>query len=98
MNDAVALLPNGSRVIGQYDGYGRIESSYGNLDSSDVAESADWWHKACWLNTGKPDFKARAEPAGDQGHFIDEDEYAIDEPEPPGLSSERFRELAEKEQ
>jgi len=54
MKDAVVLSPNGSRVIGEYGGYGDI----GGMDSSegDIGGDAVWLHQACWEVAGKPEY------------------------------------------
>lgn len=65
MADAIALFPNGDRVSGTYDGYGRVggtELEYG----TDFA----LYHKLCWEILGKPEYEKPSEPAHDQGHFV----------------------------
>ena len=61
-NDAVALLSNGSRAIGEYDGYGRI-------GAFDVSDEPDMWHRKCWTQAGKPEYAAPSRPSDDQGFF-----------------------------
>ena len=69
MNDAVLLEPNGSIVIGNYDGYGRI--GYEQREINWEAGEPELWHKKCWENSGKPSFSGASKHAEDQGHFYD---------------------------
>jgi hypothetical protein len=67
MQKAVALTENGSRLIGQYDGYGRIDT--GDYDESGIGGNVALWHHACWEHAGKPDFDKPSTNADDQGYF-----------------------------
>jgi hypothetical protein len=55
MKDAVVLSFNGSRIVGEYGGYGDI----GGMDSgdSDLGGDAVWLHQACWEVAGKPEYE-----------------------------------------
>lgn len=64
MGHGVALSPNGTRVIGGYDGYGRLGDTY-NL--ADQMGDFSVYHKACWELVGKPDFTKASHQAHDQG-------------------------------
>ena len=76
MNKAVVLLDDDTRIVGDYDGYGRI-----NDNDIEQCDEGDWWHHKCWVTAGKPAFFARAEPASDQGFFdnLRDDEEEEDE-------------------
>ena len=67
MADAVALLKNGSVIIGEYDGYGRI----GGTDLADSAPTM--YHHKCWIKAGKPEYSGESDWAEDQGFFIGDD-------------------------
>ena len=77
MSDCVALLSNGSVLMGSYDGYGR-------LDGRDIFDNYDVeaYHKKCWEACGSPKkFTKASRNADDQGHFyIDE----VHNSPPPG--------------
>ena len=68
-NNAVAMLQYGSRIIGAYDGYGRVNG----IDIFDGCEfdACEWWHYECWLKAGKPNFTSPSAHAQDQGYFYD---------------------------
>ena len=75
MKEAVVLARDGSRVIGQYDGYGRVGGH------GDFGYSCVWMHKACWELAGKPefeDFDGPSDHAGDQGFFFKYENDMID--------------------
>lgn len=78
MSQAVALTPDGQRLLGEYDGYGRI----GEVGNEDQIEAA-YLHRACWEVAGKPDFEAYGTPSGyaaDQGWFFDEGAHDLIDP------------------
>lgn len=80
MNVGVAILPDGSIVKGRYDGYGGLDSSWGDLDGA-VGFSATVWHDACWRAAGQPsDYRGPSESAEDQGWFFDEGAHDLAEP------------------
>lgn len=68
MCEAVALLENGSILMGEYDGYGRIN------DMSVSEMRPTMYHHKCWIADGKPEYSGESAHAEDQGFFIDEDE------------------------
>lgn len=70
MNEAVLLMENEFVIIGPYDGYGRIESDFGNFE----IEEGDpcMYHKKCWIEAGKPDYNGPSNRARDQGFFVDD--------------------------
>jgi len=77
MKDAVVLSPCGSRVIGEYDGYGRVGGGYEDDHSYDGV----WLHQACWEKAGKPEYDHYDGPskgADDQGYFFRYEHDVID--------------------
>lgn len=65
-NDCVVMLKNGTRVVGEYDGYGRVSG----FDAADEDE-LEFWHKRCWDKAGNPFFTKASDGANDQGYFYD---------------------------
>lgn len=53
MTEVVVLSDNGSRVIGEYGGYGDIG---GGSSDGGMGGDAVWLHKACWEVAGKPEY------------------------------------------
>lgn len=87
MSDCVAVLPNGSILKGEYNGYGEVD----NFEEGDYGEIAAWWHRACWEACGSPDhLKAipfsgiaagSSDSAPDQGYFFDGGEHDMEKPD-----------------
>ncbi len=76
MTQAVVLTPRGSRLIGEYDGYGSV----GGCDDLDNAACL---HKACWELAGKPEwsyYDSVSEYAPDQGFFFDDGAHDMIDP------------------
>jgi len=72
-NDAVVILENGTLIIGEYDGYGRMEVAQDVIEFYNGSEKLTMYHKACWDVLGQPSAYAGESPyADDQGHFFDE--------------------------
>tara|TARA_S200002703_G_C3781584_1_gene240830 strand:- start:765 stop:1058 length:294 start_codon:yes stop_codon:yes gene_type:complete len=67
-NYCVVLLPNGSVIIGSYDGYGRVEG----WEYEDGEH--EMWHKQCWHSADKPSYSGPSQHASDQGFFYDDPE------------------------
>jgi len=61
MATTVVLMASGSRVVGEYDGYGRV----GRIDANEQADADEgvWTHKACWEQAGKPEHEAYTGPS-----------------------------------
>lgn len=79
MKEAVVLEPNGSRLIGEYDGYGRVGGS--SYADGDIGDDAVWLHQACWEVAGKPErdaFDGPSDHSADQGYFFDREHDMID--------------------
>lgn len=76
MKDAVVLSSNGSRVIGEYDGYGNVDG----MDSESLGGDV-WLHLACWEKAGKPEhdhYDDSSAHAEDQGYFFRYEHDVID--------------------
>jgi hypothetical protein len=77
MSHAVALFPNGSVLVGDYDGYGRI----GGAEIGELGDEAETYHKACWEVAGKPTtFTEASRSAQDQGWFFEDGEHSMADP------------------
>ena len=79
MGKAVVLTQGGSRVIGEYDGYGRI----GGMDLSEQIDEFAMYHKACWELSDKPEFTKPSAHARDQGFCLSHDEFTVPKPQSP---------------
>ena len=64
MTKVVIEAADETRLVGQYDGYGRIGHTH-------VPEGATWYHKACWTLMGKPGYQGPSRSSKDQGYFTD---------------------------
>ncbi len=71
MKEAVYLTPNGSVVIGEYDGYGRINDKGCETEIDWESGEAELWHRKCWEKAGKPSYEGPSTDAEDQGYFYD---------------------------
>jgi len=65
MTEAVVLREGKEPVIGEYDGYGRIDAYEINWGDAEP----EMWHKVCWENAGKPQYSGESDSAEDQGFF-----------------------------
>ena len=84
MSDCVAVLPNGSILMGEYNGYGE-------LDNFEEIGDAGWWHRACWEACGSPTHLkgipfygiegGESEDAPDQGYFFDPGTHDMKKPD-----------------
>jgi hypothetical protein len=80
MSSTVVLTEDGSRLMGEYDGYGRV----GDADSdSAITGGAVWAHKACWREAGKPEFEDYDGPSSGSQHSGYDDGDLIPEPGKP---------------
>lgn len=71
MNKAVAIMPRGQIVAGDYDGYGRI------CDAELVDDFPAMYHRRCWEAVGKPmEYHGESASADDQG-LGDEEHFYI---------------------
>lgn len=87
MNDVVAVQPNGSVIVGDYDGYGSV----GSVEYA-IGGAATVWHRACWDKAGRPsDYRGESEAADDQGWFFDDGAHDMPDPRgPQGRSPASF--------
>ena len=66
MTEVVVQFENGTTLIGEYDGYGRV-------DNREIGEDIiSLWHLVCWEAAGRPAYKGPSVYAHDQGWFFDE--------------------------
>jgi hypothetical protein len=97
----VVLDEEGSRTIGDYDGYGRIRTKGGG--ELDVVEGGsgepEMWHHRCWLLAGRPNYTGRSRSAEDQGMpncDTEEPKTADDLPKLRALAETKRQEEQEK--
>jgi hypothetical protein len=79
MNEVVYLREGHSPVIGEYDGYGRIEGAELSEPTALSTYEVNWednepelWHKKCWYNEGMPQYSGESDYAEDQGFFYND--------------------------
>ena len=76
MTDCVVLTYCGSRILGEYDGYGCV-------GDSKSADGSACLHRACWEKAGKPEYdrygKASSN-AADQGWFFSDGAHDLIDP------------------
>lgn len=77
MMQVVVLKRNGGKLVGEYDGYGRVRDGF---DEDDIGydNKAALYHRACYAILGAPGFDGPSDAASDQGYFVGE----YDPPEP----------------
>ena len=84
MNEAVVLTTDGSHIIGEYDGYGRVVGGEDDeFEDEFDDESVAWVHKACWEIAGKPGYGhygSNSEDAEDQGWFFKDGDHDMIDP------------------
>jgi len=68
MTECVVLREGKEPVIGEYDGYGRIDAYEINWGD----DEPEMWHKKCWENAGKPQYSGESDSAEDQGFFYND--------------------------
>ncbi len=77
MTKVVVMASNGSRLIGNYDGYGRV-------DDRDIVEfdrnEPCCYHQACWESEGRPEYDGPSLSSLDQGWFFDDADHSVPEP------------------
>ena len=69
MSEVVVQAADGTRLVGRYDGYGRVN---GTEMPDYIDGEACCHHKACWEILGKPDYDGPSEHSEDQG-YVDKD-------------------------
>jgi hypothetical protein len=85
MNNGVIINPDGSRIEGSYDGYGRLATTEGlvacDMDQPEGNPCA--WHRACWEVAGEPEEYVPSVSSDDQGHFFEEGDHDMADPRLP---------------
>lgn len=79
MTDVVVMQKNGSRLMGEYDGYGRVDGV--EIDWSDGEPQC--YHRDCWEADGRPGYHSAcggSTSSADQGWFFDDGEHNEDSP------------------
>ena len=67
MSRAVAQGDDGDTASGEYDGYGRLDGSMGEITLGDRSGQFALWHKACFKLAGRPAYSGPSRSARDQG-------------------------------
>lgn len=75
MTNIVTLNPDGTTILGEYDGYGRIETTTGSIVEDAVGYGAEIWHQDCWKATGSPAYTGPSPDSDDQGYFFEDADY-----------------------
>lgn len=73
MQQAVALSANENRLVGEYDGYGRI-------GGNEIDDNPCVWHRACWERAGRPNTFKESTRAACQGYFFEDGAHDMAEP------------------
>ena len=76
MGDSVALSKRGDRIVGEYDGYGRLDSA----DLMEIAGDPEVYHAACYELAGRPEFERPSRSSADQGYFFALAAHSIPDP------------------
>lgn len=64
------VTPDGQLISGEYDGYGRLDTSAGPRDAVGAANTV--WHTDCWVAAGRPrQYRGPSPDSPDQGFFFD---------------------------
>jgi hypothetical protein len=71
-NDCVLVREDKDPLIGQYDGYGRID----DYEITWETEEPELWHEDCWMDEDRPMYTGSSRHAADQGFFYDYPEKA----------------------
>lgn len=91
MRFIVAVRHDGTKVRGEYDGYGRVVDEAGEgvgvmLWEGNEGEPSRWkepdvWHEACWKAAGKPAaYMGGSQSSRDQGFFYRDGSHDADPP------------------
>jgi len=73
-NDCVLVREDKDPLIGEYDGYGRIDG----FDLTGLPGDPELWHENCWMNEERPLYTGPSDYADDQGFFYDYEERYSD--------------------
>jgi hypothetical protein len=97
LTEVVLLTPNGTQLIGHYDGYGGIvldgDSLY-KIPSRDWAVGAriELVHQRCWEESERAGYQTPSPNAMGQGHFYDDGE----EVEPGVTRAQKIRKFVQQ--
>jgi hypothetical protein len=75
MNEVIVMTDDGLRLVGEYDGYGRV-----NGLEIEWGEEPCCYHRDCWEVEGKPDYTGPSKPSDDQGWFYEDGVHNIPSP------------------
>lgn len=67
MGKAVVQGQNGDTATGSYDGYGRLEAGFGEVELADYSGKFALWHRTCFELKGRPAFYGTSRMSNDQG-------------------------------
>jgi hypothetical protein len=85
MKDVVVITEDNQVLMGEYDGYGRVEGT-------DIAEYDGMmavWHRACWELEGKSlEYDGPSDYSADQGYFFTDDQE-MEDPREFGTAEEQ---------
>lgn len=79
MNEVVAFTENGTRLVGTYDGYGRVGDHEVSFDDPCL------YHQACWEAAGRPEYSSPSVCSADQGWFYEDEVHNSPPPAEPGF-------------
>jgi hypothetical protein len=92
MTQVIVLDANGGRIIGEYDGYGRVESAGRTTELMDGPEPC-LYHYDCWCACQQPGYDGPSERSRDQGWFFDNAEYTpVPSPSETPVAFRKWRE------
>lgn len=76
MCDVVVMFSDGTRLVGEYDGYGGVS----DRDILEGPGDPCCYHQSCWVVAGKPKYNGGSPPAQDQGYFFDRGAHTMKDP------------------
>ena len=84
MTKVVLLGKDGSVILGDYDGYGRVHTKEFGTVEIDLYGSNEpcLYHKACWEKAGQPKYSGPSQDSDDQGWFFNDGDHDMEEPCP----------------
>ena len=81
MKNVVVLRENGSRIIGEYGGYGDVLGQVIHAPDEmeiDFEDDQCMYHQAYWEKAGRPEYDGPSDNAQDQGYFFGEEHDMLD--------------------
>jgi len=67
-NEVVMLMPNGTCISGDYDGYGSIHQPELTVEI-EYGSCGEFWHSRCYSDANGPAYTSPSPSADDQGFF-----------------------------